>query len=289
MTYALHSEQAGRPIATRCDWNSLHEPVTAIGSSCRLLTGTTTVIAGFACVLLLAGCGPEGGAANEGQSSTTQTTIVATTTTTTTSKSAVTTLAASTASSTVDGFPTIEELIILTRAFPAFVDAQVTSFVAVYGDEEELEALGREGGVVESMTITYFGDLTVWDLPGGFREVRSDSGLLYLSEDGTWLESDRFEWPPFGPLAEWEFAQSAASQLFESDPEVVGFEQVVGVPTLHLREVVDEASVDLWVDASGLVMKLITEAIKEDPSLRLQIVWEVTGLDVKPEGPLPPG
>lgn len=95
--------------------------------------------------------------------------------------------------------------------------------------------------------------------------------------------------PPFGPLGEWGFAQSLAVDVLEADPEAVGFEEVVGVPTIHLRVVADKGSADLWVDASGLVMKLITEFGEEGSSLRFQTVWEVIGLDVELEEPLPPG
>jgi hypothetical protein len=94
---------------------------------------------------------------------------------------------------------------------------------------------------------------------------------------------------PGGPLGEWGFAQSLAVDVLEADPEVVGFEEVVGVPTVRLRVVFEEGFADLWVDASGLVMKLITEVREEGSSLRFQTVWEVIDLDVEPDEPLPPG
>ena len=171
-----------------------------------------------------------------------------------------------------EGFPTVEELANLASPFLDEIDAQISSFVAVYGNDDDLEELGVEGGVVESMTITYFGDVTVWDYPAGFREVSFEGELLYLSEDGTWQVRDSFEWPPFGPLPEWGIASAIASDVFEADPEVIGFEGVAGVPTLHLAVGDNAASV---------------EEGEEGTSLRLQTVWEVTGLDIEPEGPLP--
>ena len=186
-----------------------------------------------------------------------------------------------------DDFPSLEQLAGLVGPFSDEIDAQISSSIAMYGDEEDLAALGVEAGVLVSMTITYFGDLTVWDYPDGVREVKVVGEYLYRADDGTWQESERFEWPPFGPLPEWHVAQVAASSCLEADPDLAGSEEVAGVVTVHVSCGGDTGSIDVWLDKTGVVMKLVILEPEPDTSLRLETVWEVTSLNIEPEGPLP--
>lgn len=168
-------------------------------------------------------------------------------------------------------------------------DAQIESTIAIEGDADVLAAMEVEPGIVGSMTITYFGDHVVWDHATGLREVSVAGQLLYLDDDGMWRESDEFEWPLFGALGEWAFAQSIAASCLEVGADVVGTEDVTDVPTLHIRCEVESSSLDAWIDASGLVMKLSLVEVYGDGPFTVETHWEVVALDVEPAGPLPPG
>ncbi|MGB5187882.1 MAG: hypothetical protein WBO84_12245, partial [Acidimicrobiia bacterium] len=174
------------------------------------------------------------------------------------------------------------------------LDAQILSSFAIDGDEEVLANRGMEAGVLESLTITYSGDITVWDFGGGYREVLRGDESFYLDEDGTWHENDRWEWPGMGPFYEWTFVQGIAPGCLEFRAEIIGLEDVAGATTLHVRCTWDEGdpegtgSSDVWIGEQGHVMKSVSESW-QDPSFGFITVWEVTGLDVQPTGPLPPG
>ena len=250
----------------------------------------TRLIVGAAC-LVLAACSPDGGVATTADQATVPPENTTSSVVATPAYAAVTstTVAPSLTVPIPEDYPGFDELAGGMRIFAKEFDAQISSYIAVSGNEEDLAGLDVAAGIFESMTITYYSDVTVWDYPEGFREVEINGEFLYQAEDGTWQDSDRFEWPPFGPLPEWDFAQATASSCVESDPEQIGAEEIAGVVTLHLKCGFDESGVDVWVDQNGLVMKLVIEEAEPGTSLLLQTVWEVTALDVEPDGPLPPG
>lgn len=192
-------------------------------------------------------------------------------------------------------FGTMSELLSLSDMFSVDpLDAQIVSYFALDGDEEFLASLDDEARLRESVTITYFGEMTIWDFPGGYREVSRSGESFYLDEDGSWYDNDRWEWPPMGPFYEWDFVQGMAPGCIEFGAEVLGLEDVAGATTLHIRCTVDgedqsqQGFSDVWIGEQGHVMKSYSESW-EDPSFRIISSWEVTGLDVAPDGPLPPG
>ena len=192
-------------------------------------------------------------------------------------------------------FGTVSDLISLSGNFSINpLDAQILSYVAIDGDEEALADQDMEAGIWESVAITYFGDTTVWDFDGGYREVLRGDESFYLDEDGAWHENDRWEWPPMGPFYEWSHVQGIAPGCLESGAEIIGLEDVAGATTLHIRCTLDggdpdgTGSSDVWIGEQGHVMKSVSESW-QDPSFGFITVWEVTGLDVQPTGPLPPG
>ena len=145
------------------------------------------------------------------------------------------------------------------------------------------------------MNITYFEGLTVWDTEGGYRAVeRHGSPQMYLAEDGTWYESELMRGTIFGFPMEWGDAQFMAASCIEQGAEVVGLDTTAGVTTLHIRCQLggrsrsEPGSADVWISDRGYVMKSLYELF-EDPASGIAYVWEVTGLDVEPTGPLPPG
>lgn len=145
------------------------------------------------------------------------------------------------------------------------------------------------------ITITYYDGYSIWDYPGGYREARREGGdYMYLDSDGTWKVSDRFEWPPFGPLPEWTIADEYAWGLIEQGGHIVeGFEVLAGVETAHLRWAGASAErwADIWVDSSGTVIRLILDMARddEDPLNQVWMVWDVLTFDPQDIGPLPPG
>ncbi len=141
-------------------------------------------------------------------------------------------------------------------------------------------------------TITYVDNFTVWEHADGSREVRTQDGsYLYQTDDGTWRESDAFEWPPFGPLVEWSEAQYSAAGILATGSTVVGYELLADTPTVHLRwpEAPPGTWADVWLDARGAVMRIVV-----DVGLALGnqnegwLVWDVLTLDPDDPDPLPP-
>jgi hypothetical protein len=272
--------------------------------------------------LAVAGCGGRGTATEDSRELPAAATTTATTptralealsTTTTSAPSTTTTSAPSTTSTALptsttstttaplhdielpDSFGTMEELKGRVDAFRFEpIDAQFISSLGIEGDDEYLAAAGLEEGVQESLTITYYHDMTVWDYPNGFREVLTGGEYLYQDEQGDWVPSDQFEWPAMGPIYEWDEAQSWAEGCIEFGPEVLGIEEIVGLPTLHIKcseptAAADNTSyADLWISEEGLVMKAYAESWAE-PSAALVTSWEAIGVDVPPGDPLPPG
>jgi hypothetical protein len=280
-----------------------------------------TLILGMVFVLLLAGCAQGDTSADTSVAastsstttvaptadSTTTSTVAATTVTaaatTTTTTAATTTTDPETAAETVvdpdqelpGSFGTVGDLLSLTDIFNIDpLDAQILSYLAVDGDEDALAKQGVDAGIWASVTITYSGDITIWDFDGEYRVVQRGDESFYLDEDGSWNENDGWEWPPIGPSYEWIHAQGIAPGCLELGAEVVGLEEIAGATTLHIRCTFDEEGQggtgfsDVWIGEQGHVMKSLSEWW-EDPSFGFIDVWEVTGLDVEPSGPLPPG
>lgn len=169
------------------------------------------------------------------------------------------------------------------------LDAQIYSYLAITGESAYLADEGLVGGVQESVTITYAGDMTVWDFPDGFREVlRGEESFVYSPDTEDWHINDRWEWPVFGPDYEWRFVQPIAPACIDHDPEVIGVQAVAGVRSLHIKCVEDGGVAEVWIGEEGRVLKSVVE-IWEDPKFGLILGWEVTELDVPPGEPLPPG
>jgi len=146
-----------------------------------------------------------------------------------------------------------------------------------------------------SVDITYFEGLTIWGTEGEYRAVeRHGSPQMYLAEDGTWYESEHDVETIFGFPMKWEDAQFMAASCIEQGAEVVRLDTTAGVATLHIkcqlggRSRSEPGSADVWISDSGYAMKIHYELF-EDPASGIAYVWEVTGLDVEPTGPLPPG
>ncbi|MGB5565181.1 MAG: hypothetical protein WBN93_02525 [Acidimicrobiia bacterium] len=268
--------------------------------------------------LLLAGCGQDDQAADTSATpSTSSTTRVAPAVDPTTSTAPATTVTVAPTTTTTPtttstgpesttigfdpdqvlpgSFGTVGDLISLSDMFRVNpLDAQILSYIAIDGDEKVLADQGMEAGIWASLTITYSGDITVWDFGGGYREVLRGDESFYLDEDGTWHENDRWEWPGMGPFYEWTFVQGIAPGCLEFRAEIIGLEDVAGATTLHIRCTGNEGdpegtgSSDVWIGEQGHVMKSVSESW-QDPSFGFITVWEVTGLDVQPTGPLPPG
>jgi len=142
------------------------------------------------------------------------------------------------------------------------------------------------------MTITYFDNFTIYDFPYGLREVQVPGrGYLYLADDGTWKESDRFEWPPFGPLVDWSEAQGIADGIVQADPVVIGYEILADTPTVHLRweEATDDVWADVWLDATGANIRTVIDMGLSEPGQENQmlLVWDVQSLAPLDIGPLP--
>lgn len=191
-------------------------------------------------------------------------------------------------------FGTVEELMLRTGYF-AFEprDAKIESYMGVDGDLEVLAEHDMEAGPIDPiMTITYYGDMVVWDFGDGYREV-SRGGESYVFSDGEWSPNERWEWPPMGPFYEWDHVQGSVEGCVELGAELVGVDEIAGVPSVHIRcTYPDDAawwgSSNIWVAADGQVMKAYSVA-GEEPGFGFTTSWEVIAVDVPPDPPLPPG
>lgn len=197
-------------------------------------------------------------------------------------------------------FPPLSDLeAMLENPFhgPEHDRARISSRIEILLSPEEAEAVGIDLVLLDQaeITITYFDGIKVWDYPGGYREVSLPDGeLLFLDQDGTWKESSRFEWPPGGPLGEWRFAQSMASDRI-TESEALGYEMLADIPTLRLHwfpspddTTGDEAvgwTSDVWLDATGTVIRLVTGAPAD--GIPIFLIWDIETLSPKLTGPLP--
>jgi hypothetical protein len=182
-----------------------------------------------------------------------------------------------------DSFPAIEEL--AERSSPYLVpdlDARIESSLEIVGPVDQLPE-GQPTG--SRWVITYYDDMTVYDYSEDYREVQIGGRYLYQTPDGTWLESDAFEWSPMSPIVDWFQAQSMAEACLQMGVEQLGAAEVAGVITMHVRCSEDSGAIDLWLDESGRAMKLTTSSGPE--GFGVEMKWIVTDLDVAPEPPLP--
>ncbi len=183
-----------------------------------------------------------------------------------------------------DSFPTVAELAELSDPFavpPS--DARIESSLELTGDTGELEAEETNS----SMVITYFDDMVVWDYDHGLREVSIGGRVLVQTADGSWVESEDFEWPLFGPVPDWFSAQSIAASCLELGPEPSGAAEIAGVVTMNARCNEEGGSIDVWVVEFGRVMKLVVEYRETGTDNAVTTNWEVTDLDFAPGEPLP--
>lgn len=274
-------------------------------------------------VLLLAGCGQDDTVAatlttaKEAPTTTRATTTIAPTTSTVaptttvtmapTTTTTVTTTPATVPESTTTTIPHVDQVLpgsfgtmgeLYARTNPDSLyplNAQVVNSLGFCEGEEEVAKRGPDAWEWVSVNITHFEGLTVWEAEGGFRAVEMhDRPQMYLAEDGTWYEDEGGEGNPFGFPMEWGDAQFLAASCIEQGAEVVGLDTTAGVATLHIkcqlggRSRSEPGSADVWISDEGYVMKSFAELF-DDPASGIAYVWEVTGLDVEPTGPLPPG
>lgn len=183
-----------------------------------------------------------------------------------------------------EDFPTVAELEGLSSPWVhPQRDARVESSMRVRGDLENIDPMFKEDA---EWVITNWQDIVVWDYGSGYREVSKDGRMLFQAEDGTWQESDIFEWPMYGPDPDWFSVQVQAEGCLGSDPQELGAAEIAGVITKHIRCGDGSNGVDLWLDESGLVMKKTVLATYTE-SLRVEWEWVVTDLDHYPGEPLP--
>lgn len=275
-----------------------------------------TLILGMVFVLLLAACGQDDSSSDAGvtPSTASTTTVAPAENTTTTSTGAATTVTAAVTTTTTGPGPAAEILVDTDQELPGsfgtvgdLLSLVLPRVTVAKGSIQVVSSLGftvgEDNTVSEappewdwgSLTITYFEDLTVYDYEGGHREVRPRGGwFLVLADDGSWHEADDGEASVFAPILEWEDVQNMARGCIEAGAEVVGLEESVGLTTLHIRCALDGGdrggigSQDIWIDERGRVMRADSE-FWEEPQFGMGVRWEVTGLDVEPTGPLPPG
>lgn len=194
-----------------------------------------------------------------------------------------------------EGFPPLPELDPGRYGFgsePPHPRARISSRLE-FADtlREQIDPSSRDGLQYE---ITYLDGVTIWDYPSGGREVkpRGDGGFLFLDEDGSWQVSDRFEWPPFGPLPEWSIVQWMAGDLVEAGLTPMGYELIAGAETVHLRwaEAPNGAWMDIWLDSSGAVMRMVVDMAGDEVEAaeKAWTIWDVLTLDPSVVGPLPP-
>lgn len=192
------------------------------------------------------------------------------------------------------GFPPLSELDPGQYGFgsePPHPRARISSRLE-FADtlREQVDPSSRDGLQYE---ITYLEGVAIWDYPGGGREVklRGEGGFLFLDEDGSWQASERFEWPPFGPFPEWSIVQWTAGDLVEAGLTPMGYEVVGGAETVHLRwdEAPDGAWMDIWLDSSGAVMRMVADlgGDEVEDAEKAWTIWDVLTLDPSEVGPLP--
>lgn len=188
------------------------------------------------------------------------------------------------------GFPSIDELEPLVGAFGMpHPRARISSSLAAVDGLEGLVAQGLDASQLDQqMTITYFDGLVIWDAPTGYRQIAVPGfGTMYPDEDGTWHEAVGFEWPVFGPLADWSMAQSAAALVLDAQPEIVGYERVADRATVRLAFVAGGDRADVWLDETGAALRIVQDFTGPDGLSRWVGVWNVETLSPELTGPLP--
>ncbi len=144
-------------------------------------------------------------------------------------------------------------------------------------------------------TITYYDNYTIRDYPGGRREVDPGDGMLLVQDDsGNWVDSDRFEFSIAEGFPDWRDVYEVLQYevLPRFDPELVGYEMIVGVPTAHFQIASERESgrsgTDFWVDEKGVVLRLVMSTPSQQHDGNAYLIWNVETLEPDLEGPLPP-
>ena len=165
-----------------------------------------------------------------------------------------------------------------------FPRERIESRINLSSDELPAEDVLAE--LVDSVTITNYDGITVWDYSNGVREISAGSGFLVLAEDGSW-QPGFDEAPLVGPLTSRSDVGLIAQYCLGQSPEVIGGERIVDVLTMHVQCTDADDTLDVWVDENGIVLRLQMT----DTSLDGDISWDwgVVALDEKPGGELPPG
>jgi hypothetical protein len=187
-----------------------------------------------------------------------------------------------------DDFPTLGEL----EAVPAHSSephprARILSGFSLVGSGSD------PGHEQESMTITYFDGVIVWDYSDGTRELTVDEGgshryrYQYI-EPGFWVDVGRVEveWPETGPVLEWTHFDIPLNALSEGW-EVVGYELIADTPTVRVRAGDDTATAELWLDKTRATLRAVVAELKENGEWSVW-VWDVESLSPELTGPLPP-
>ena len=112
-------------------------------------------------------------------------------------------------------------------------------------------------------------------------------GLLNQAEDGSWVESDSFEWPPIGAIPEWSMLHPHLEPT-DITVEVVGDELIADTPTVRLRWTREDQVGDYWLDEIGATFRMVAGSLIEHDQWLLW-VWDVETLSPELTGPLPPG
>ncbi|GMQ85272.1 MAG: hypothetical protein BMS9Abin07_0838 [Acidimicrobiia bacterium] len=188
------------------------------------------------------------------------------------------------------GFPSIDELEPLVGALQMpHPHARISSSLAAVDGLETLLAQGLDADQLnQQMTITYFDGLIIWDAPTGYRQIAVPGfPMMYPGEDGKWQEVMGFEWPVFGPLPDWSMAQSAAVLVLDAEPEIVAYERVADTATVRLTLATGRDRVDVWLDETGAVLRIVQDFTGPDGRSRWLGVWDVETLSPELSGPLP--
>lgn len=189
-----------------------------------------------------------------------------------------------------DDFPSLGELHAWVASYGLpHPRARIASSLAVVGGLEELGSQGTDtSGLDQSMTITYYDGLVIWDAPTGYRQIYiPERGTFYPMEDGRWMEAAGFEWPVFGPLSDWPTAQAAAVMIFDAGPRIIGYELIAGAPTVRLQIAGGGESAQVWLDETGAVLRIVQDFSGPDGASRWLGVWDVVTLAPQLTGPLP--
>lgn len=189
------------------------------------------------------------------------------------------------------GLPSLEQLVAGLDQFYLFAPpprVQAISRIDLQAVEGQTFAAGTKTERLE-VTVTHVDEVSVWDYPDGRREVEIDSGsTLVLTESNEWQEGRR-QYPEPLALADWTSAKIMTMSLFGGEgTEIIGAEELVGMPTFRLRTVLEGYPVEFWVGPQLEPIRIIIEIALEDIA-RGHTVWDVQTFDPELTGPLPPG